>query len=128
MDLTQFRTDFPEFTDTVKYTDAVLTFWSGFVETRLNVDRWAGALNYGVELATAHYVTLAVKDQINAAAGKVPGSSMQGAASSKSVGDVSVSYDTTSSLEAEAGHWNLTSYGRQFIRLARNIGMGGVQL
>jgi hypothetical protein len=116
MDLELFRTHFPEFADTTKYPDAVLTYWSGFITTRLNVDRWADALDYGVELATAHYVKL------------ITDSDMSGVLTSKSVGDVSASYDIASTIEGNAGHWNSTKYGKLFVNLARIIGVGGAQL
>jgi hypothetical protein len=45
----------------------------------------------------------------------------------KTVDKVSVTYDTASAMEEDAGHWNLTVYGTRFIRLARMVGTGGMQ-
>ncbi|MBX9696911.1 MAG: DUF4054 domain-containing protein [Alphaproteobacteria bacterium] len=47
---------------------------------------------------------------------------------SKSVGGVSVGYDSTAQSEKDAGWWNRTTYGQQFIRLVRIFGAGAIQL
>lgn len=81
----------------------------------------------GVKLYVAHEITLAAQNQKAAATGGSPGQS-GGIANSKTVGSVSVGYDTTSTAEKDAGWWNLTNYGKQFIRLARIFGAGAIQL
>ena len=121
MDLSAFRVAFPEFASTVTYPDATLTFWSALGEKLLKVWRWADFYDEGIMIYTAHQVTIATKNL------STPGQA-SGITSSKSVGDVSVSYDTQAGIEKEAGHWNLTTYGRQFIQLARIVGSGGKQL
>lgn len=50
-----------------------------------------------------------------------------GIQTSKSVGDVSVSYTVLTSLEAW-GAWNLTKYGQQLATMAKVVGMGPVVL
>jgi len=128
MDATVFRSHFPEFASETTYPPAVVTFWSGIAEKLVIEARWDDLYDHGVELATAHYLALAAADQKQAAAGGIPGNATQGAITSESVGGVSVSFDTGSAMDQGAGHWNATTYGRQFIRLARMIGMGGYQL
>lgn len=128
MDAAEFRSHFPEFASETTYPPAVLTFWSGIAEKLVIEERWDDLYDHGVELATAHYLSLAAGDQKQAAAGGTPGNATQGAITSQSVGGVSVSFDTSSAMEKDAGHWNVTTYGRQFIFLARMIGMGGYQL
>jgi len=59
MDLAQFRLDFPEFTDITKYPDSQLTFWSSIGETLISQDLFDTLYTQGVELFTAHNVSLA---------------------------------------------------------------------
>lgn len=118
----QFRLDFPEFADTVKYPDPMVTFWLNYAALMLNADRWATALNFGIELMTAHQVALAARNLTG-----TPGAILA-PQSAKSVDKVAVSYDTSAVRLENAGHWNGTSYGIQFIQLARMMGAGGMQL
>ena len=120
MDITTFREDFPEFASETTYPDPQITFWSEIAEKRLIVSRWADLYAHGVELATAHYLTVAAKNAVS------PGGA-QGLQTSKSVGDVSASYDVQAISLKDGGQWNMTSYGRQFLELARLCGMGGYQ-
>lgn len=119
MNIAQFRIDFPAFTDVVKYPDTMVTFWSGIAEAQVSLDRWGDIRNQGVELYTAHHLLIESDSKV----GK-----QTGVQSNKSVGDVSVGYDTTIGSELTAGHWNLTFYGKAFIRLSRMFGVGAVQL
>ncbi len=123
MEIDRFRADFPEFSDEERYSDDVIGFWAGIVEQRMNPvrARWEGIYDQAVELATAHYVAIAKKNE------GAPGSA-GGLAAGKSVGGVSVSYDTSAIAVEGAGHWNQTSYGRQYMELAMVAGMGAVQL
>lgn len=123
-----FRENFPEFTDTAVYPEAQLTFWRMFAERLLyNQARWADMLDYAIQLVMAHGLTLAARNAAAAAGGGSPGS-VQGAVSSKSVGGVSVSYDTSAATLDNGGYWNLTSYGVLFWQLANMVGIGGFQL
>lgn len=127
MDNPTFRTNFPEFTSTVIYPDSQLTFWGAIAEKMVNLDRWGDMKPFGVELFVAHQLVI-MKQNVDASnAGGTPGQTL-GAATSKSVGEVSVGYDANVSMEVNAGHWNLSVYGKQFIRLLRMFGMGAVQL
>ncbi len=119
--VTAFRGHFPEFADTAEYTEAVILFWYGIAEKRAIQDRWGDMYTHGLELACAHFVTIAKRNGVD------PGNA-GGVQASKSVGDVSVSYDTQAAIEKDGGQWNLTWYGQQFLQLARLNGMGGVQL
>lgn len=126
MDIATFRANFPEFADVTRYPDATVTFWAGIGERLISSDRWGGMYLQAVQLFTAHNITLAYSNARDGAAG-VPGQA-HGQVSQKAVGQASISYDTTSAIEEKAGHWNLTTYGRQYIRLARMFGAGAVQL
>jgi len=127
MDVAKFRNDFPEFADASRYTPTMLTFWSGMGEKLISSDRFGDLYTQAVELFTAHNAVLAAGNKSATASGALPGQA-GGVVASKAVGSVNVSYDTTAAMETNAGHWNQTTYGRQYIRLARLIGQGCYQL
>jgi hypothetical protein len=83
--------------------------------------------DFGQELHAAHNLVLERRAQDEAAKGNVPGWS-KGAINNVSVDKASVGYDPASTIEPEAGHWNLTIYGQRFIRLLRQMGSGGLQI
>lgn len=123
-----FRGDFPEFTSTTVYPDTQINFWLGLSAKLLNADRWGDVLDYGSELFVAHNLVLGMLDQRASASGAIPGAVASGIVSAKSVDKVSVSYDTATAAELDAGHWNLTTYGTRYIRLARLMGAGPLQV
>ena len=128
-DKASFRAAFPEFADTARYPDAMLDFWAGIGERLMfpQQHRWDTVYDYGLQLFVAHNITLAAQNVAASGSGGVPGS-ISGPTTSKAVGSVSVSYDAASSIEPNAGHWNLTTYGKMLIHLARMIGAGGIQI
>lgn len=125
--VSKFRTDLPEFEDALRYTDGLINFWMAAALLRLPADRWDDLLDHGVELFTAHQIALSARAQDAAASGGIPGSGA-GVVASKAVDKVSVSYDTGAATLEAGGHWNLTTYGIQFLQLARMVGSGGIQL
>lgn len=127
MDTAQFRLDFPEFADTVRYPDSQITFWATIAELQTSSDVFGDMYTQAVKLYVAHEITLAAQSKAAGAAGGVPGS-QGGIANSKTVGSVTVSYDSQSTSEKNAGWWNLTNYGKQYFRLLRMFGAGSVQL
>ncbi len=126
-DIDLFRTNFPEFADTVVYPTSMIAFWAGLAELLVPQCVWKNAWQQGMSLYVAHEITLAALNTKAAASGGVPGQS-GGIANTKTVGSVSVGYDTTSTAEKNAGWWNLTNYGKQFYRLMRIFGAGCIQL
>lgn len=134
-----FRVDFPEFADIVAYPDAVIAYWLAFgALMMLNTDRWGNGstaaasppttpYDMGLELFAAHNLVLQRQAMKSAAKGGTPGV-MTGAVSGKTVGPVTQNYDTNAGIVADAGHWNLTTYGVRFIQLAMMMGSGGIQL
>lgn len=128
MDVTTFRTDFPEFANATTYPDATVNFYIGLATAMVNPDVWVDQADYGIALFVAHHLVLATRESKAAAVGQIPGKSIQGITASKSVDKVSVSYDASSVRYEGAGFWNATSYGIQFFRLIRIFGAGGVQL
>lgn len=127
MDIVQFRLDFPEFTSTARYPDTLITFWATVAEVQVNERAWKLSKPFGVKLYVAHEITLAAQNKSVSDNGGVPGGA-SGPVSSKAVGGVNVAYDTQQAAEKDAGWWNLTTYGKQFYRLARMYGSGGIQL
>lgn len=127
MDIPLFRTDFPEFADSVRFPDSTVTFWSTLGEQLISSDRFGGVYTQAVELFTAHSIVLAAGNVTASAASGLPGGA-GGLVSSKAVGSVNISYDNASSIIPSAGHWNQTIYGRQYIQLVRLMGHGCYQL
>lgn len=126
-DTAQFRIDFPEFSDTVRYPNTQIDFWASIAVIMLIECRWGALYNQGLSLFVAHNITLAAKNAKVASSGGAPGQ-LQGAQSSKAVGSVSVSYDVASVVETNAGTWNLTTYGAMLYRLSMMIGAGAQQV
>lgn len=127
MNIGAFRTSFPEFASTTTYPDSMINFWAGLAEKLVRPCVWGDCVTQGVQLYVAHEITLAAQNAASASVGGTPGS-QGGIASSKTVGSVSVGYDSASTSEKNAGWWNLTNYGRQFFRLAQIFGAGAIQL
>jgi hypothetical protein len=127
MDIAAFRTSLPEFSDPTAYPNSMITFWSGLGEKLIDADRAGAVFTECLYLFTAHNIALASRQVKTAATGGALAGA-GGAVSSKAVGSASVSYDTAGAMEPDAGHWNQTIYGRQYVRLIRLVGMGCVQL
>lgn len=127
-----FRIDYPEFRDQGRYPDSGIQLFVAVAGMLFNKQLWGepsvAAANppttmydIGVELFIAHNLALEFQQIKASENGAVPGLTT-GVISSKSVGSVSISYDTASGVEADAGHWNLTTYGIRFIRLSKQFG------
>lgn len=127
MIIADFRAEFPEFSDVAVYSDSQITFWATIAEKMVVACIWDDMYEFGVKLYVAHEITLAAQNAKAAASGGAPGQS-GGIANSKTVGSVSVSYDSTVTSEKDAGWWNLTNYGKQFYRLTQIFGAGCIQL
>jgi len=126
-DVADFRKNFPEFSDTAKYPDSMVCFWGDIATEQVVERRWRRMTCKGIQLYTAHEITLAAQNVSSGNIGGTPGG-QSGPVNSKTVGSVTAAYDTQQIAEKDAGWWNLTSYGRQFIHLARIFGSGAVQL
>ena len=122
-----FRTSFTAFSDSTKYPDGMVAFWLATAGNMLDAGRWGNLLDYGTSLFMAHYLTLAGADAQTVAFGGNPGEAT-GPTSNKSVDKVSIGFDTASAAEEGAGNWNMTTYGQQYIRQARIIGAGAIQV
>ena len=124
MDVEKFRTSFPEFADVTVYPKSTIAFWADLGAELISQSRWRRKYQAGLFLFVAHNLVLAGQNARVAAAGGAPGRH-QGAVSSKTVGSVSVSYDTSNIGNPKDGVWNLTTYGQQYRDLMRLVGTGG---
>jgi hypothetical protein len=123
MDAATFRVNLPEFTDSTLYPDSQINRWLTLGGLLLLAEAWGDLLDHGLELYTAHHLALWRRNANVAANGGIPGQG-GGVVASKSVDTASTSYDTGAATLAGAADWNLTTYGVEFARLARQIGMG----
>src|SRR5208282_783770 len=122
-----FRQTWPAFTSTVMYPDATIEFWLNYAYMFLSPCRWRTAIDLGAMLFTAHNVTL---DALSAAEGQngAPPGMTVGPIQTKTVRDLTITYDTASGVNPEDAHWALTNWGTRFIKLARQFGSGPVQI
>lgn len=121
-----FRVAFPAFANPVKYPPAMVDLWLDAAVKLINTAKWGELADLGAYLMTAHY--LALESQAAATTGaRMPGAGV-GILSSKSAQGVSASYDISTASEKDAGHWNMTTYGTRYYRLARMMGAGPVQV
>ena len=122
-----FVADYPEFANTVMFPATKIAKWLNIASLRLNPDCWCDLLDTGTEFFIAHNLAMDARNALSASKGGVPGQAT-GIVASKSVGGVSVSYDTGSGSMAGAGQYNLTTYGQQYYALEQIVGAGGIQL
>lgn len=125
--MADFRKSLPEFTNTEIYPDFVISGWAIVATKQVDCRIWKNETGLGINLYVAHEITLEAQSIQAAKIGGVPGM-QSGPVNSKTVGSVTVGYDSQQAAEKDAGWWNLTVYGKQFIRLARIYGAGAVQL
>lgn len=123
----QLRADFIEFASTTNYPDATINFWLVVAGKLLRPTVWLDMLDPATELFVCHQLVLARRNTATAATGGVPGQ-LTGSLSAKAVDKVSAGYDASDIKLTDGGYWNLTTYGVQFLQLARMFGAGGVQL
>lgn len=126
-DVDTFRENFPEFSNAALYPTSMIDFWVGLASAQVRPCVWKTQWNVGVSLYVAHEIALASQNTKASQVGGSPGVS-GGIANTKTVGSVTVGYDTASTAEKDAGYWNLTNYGKQFIRLVRIFGTQAIQL
>lgn len=123
----QFQTAFPAFSDSNKFPEAQVQFWLDFADQMHNADRWGGMLANGIMLYVAHHLSGDYMAMREAARGGAPGL-RSNVISSEGGDNVNISFDTTSSSEEGAGHFNSTIYGKRWYALAQLHGAGPVQV
>jgi hypothetical protein len=126
MDAATFRADFTEFSSTSLYPDSAINFWLNLAGLLILPTVWGDIQPFATELFIAHNLAIERAAIAGSAGGGVPGLNF-GVTSGKTVDKLSITYDSQAGLVADAGHWNLTTFGTRFIQLARLAGMGGYQ-
>jgi hypothetical protein len=120
-----FRAMFgPAFVDASLYSNDTIEYWLTDSYATMNASVWKSQLNKGAAFRAAHFIVLMQRAGQASTTGGIPGAS-GGILSAKSVGPVSASYDTTSGLDPDGMSWNQTTYGQQYWRIAKLVGMGG---
>ena len=107
---------YPELTAT---TDGVINMAIGDAVPFFDQERWGSFFAQGFCAFVAHQV----RRNENAAAG---GGAVAGAIASKTVGDVSVSYQAAALLRAGDAYYATTHYGQRYLQLRRIVGLGAI--
>lgn len=120
---------YPQFSGLVPET--MLDTFVAMANVQVKERRWHQSWFLAMCLFVAHFSILYLQSlgSANATASQVVQSGRpQGLPSSKSVGDVSVSYDfSTANKGIERwGGWQLTVYGQQFAQMAKLLGKSGM--
>lgn len=122
----QFRANFPEFSSSPNYPDAMVNLWLQFAYTLLPAQRWRNLLDLGAQLYVAHQITMQGLSVAEGGNGAPPGMTV-GPISAKTVGELTISYDTAMGANADDGPFASTRYGTAFLKLARQFGSGPIQ-
>ena len=132
----EFRADYPQFFNSEGDFLGSLPMLEQIIQmanVSIQPDRWLDGWRYAVGLYVAHYVTLSLRGY--AASNETPeqaaaSGALVGIVKSATLGDASVSYDTTA-LTAGTEDWgdlNSTTYGQMLANRAKLIGMGGTMV
>ena len=123
-----FRSNYPEFSDSERIPNSAINYYLNYAGLLLSqTSRWGNLQDLGTELFIAHNVVLEARAQAEADAGGIPGVTT-GPIQIKQVSKVQIQYEVQFGIELDAGHWTNTIYGTRFIRLARMIGSGPIQI
>ena len=126
----RFRKDMPAFADASDYPNDSIQFFIDLViaDNLYPAIRWGPQQLYAQELYVAHEVTLeraAMNNPTGAAGGGLGAGVMM--ATSRSVGSVSVGYDSSLGNNPDMGYLTYTVWGRRLWYLAQMAGAGPVQ-
>lgn len=110
---------------------AVIDMYIQFANDCVNKKVWGNQWEFAMSLFIAHFLTIYIQAQFpeNATAQQVLATAQsKGLISSKSVGDVSVSYDFSSAIKGVEswGQFTTTEYGLLFANLAKLMSKGGM--
>jgi hypothetical protein len=126
----QFITDFPVFANGLIYLESDVNLYLGLT-AYFDPRRYGQFLNLAAELYVAHFLVIDAQDMMSISRGGLPGQTT-GPAVSKSIGGASISYAEYATIEGgttgNSGHWNLTVFGKRYLRIARMAGAGPVQI
>ena len=128
-----FQADFPQFFTAEGQPLVPATMLQEFV-TMANVsvqpDKWLDGWRYAVGLYVAHYATLYLRTYAESSSTPAQAAAtggLVGIVKSATLGDSSVSYDTSAITQGTAdwGDLNATTYGQLLANRAKLVGMGG---
>lgn len=129
----QFKAEYPQFCDAdgnCHLPDAMLEEIVKMANVSIQPDKWLDSWHYAVGLYVAHYVTLQLRtyaESTSTPAQAAASGALVGVVKSATLGDSSVTYDT-SALTAGTENWgdlNATTYGQMLANRARFIGAAG---
>ncbi|NIV93798.1 DUF4054 domain-containing protein [candidate division KSB1 bacterium] len=114
---TTFKDRYPEFSSE---SDSRIQIFIDDAELELEESRWGDLYDRGLSALTAHLLAIANKN----AAGSGSGTALAGKLASRTVGSVSVSFNSGQSTGSTEDFYLSTSYGAEYWRLAKMVGMG----
>lgn len=111
--------------------EEILNMYVEFAHACVKQSRWQNSWKLGMSLFIAHFCTLwlqSFQDPNHGAKAVMQAAQTKGLVASKSVGDLSISYDFSTALSELEGWaaWKLTTFGVQFASLAKLVGKGGM--
>jgi len=116
---------YSEFANPVTYPTEAVQFWISQAAITLNLCVFGASADLATMLYVAHNLVLSARNAREAQRGGIVGQAT-GPVSAKSVGPVSVSYNTGLVAIEGAGIWNGTSYGQQLYKMMQTFGTGPV--
>jgi hypothetical protein len=130
-ELEDFLLMYPQFDGMNELPDDIIEMYIQFANDVVNIKNWGNQWKLGMCLFVAHFCTvylMSFQPAEASAAAVIASAQTKGLVSSKSVGDVSVSYDFSLAVQnvEEWGQFNLTIFGNQFASLSKLMNMGGM--
>lgn len=131
--LESFFAVYPQFKGLTELPDAIIEMYIGLANACVSYKIWKKQWQIGMALFIAHFCTVHLMSYVpeGATAREVLASGqMKGLLGSKSVGDVSVSYDFSLATQnvSDWGQFNLTMFGNQFVALAKLLTQGSMYI
>lgn len=117
-----FLAGFPEFS---AVPEATVNYWITQAYNQLNATLLGTQIDYAAALYTAHNLVPAKKALDALKTGAAIGDAIS-PVQTKTVGGVTVTFDTASAAIEGAGQWNSTRYGQLLYPLIRGASLGGI--
>lgn len=109
---------FPEFSNANQYPPDRITFWLGVSQNMVNQRLWGLMYSQGVFLLTAHYLTLDAINRNQLKDGALPGT-VDGLDTGQKSDVESYTLSVSDLTLKDGGMFNKTSYGIQYLQLAK---------
>lgn len=132
-----FHADFPQFAP-AEGSDAgvpagIEAAILAMANQTVNRSRWGDMWRLGIGVYIAHYITMYMRQNrglqsAQSARQAADTGAVSGVISSQSLGDASISYDTSAASRGleRWGQYNLTTYGQQYASMAQLLAPGGM--